>query len=389
MTRRTLLSGPLLLGAADYAPPPDSAGGWRRNLDARRFESVFDYLQSTTKHGGLAVVQRGWFVYERYFGLGHAQAAPNSASVGKSFTSIAMGILLGRRRDHFRQGLHTEVYRPKHLPEQAFPAEPGRESIKLGHLLAMTAGIPGNNPGMIRGKPVNLDPPGPDGWEAMDDAIAAGKKDGVRSARRLWCKPGEGYSYATSSIHLVSMIIRKATGIELAEFVRRELAIPMGWGKWGWGYRNQPLTHTPGGGGICLCAADMLRFGYLLLHKGKWAGRTIVPADYVHACGRPSEFNPHFPYSLQFNVNGDGRVAGAPSDAFWKSGSGGHCLYVIPSLDLVAWKLGGRDEQYAKSNTGLDPAPATSVRGDSGGLVPHEQAVERTLQMLVEHASKA
>ena len=40
--------------------------------------------------------------------------------------------------------------------------------------------------------------------------------------------------------------------------------------------------------------------------------------------------------------NADGHVAGAPKDAFWKSGAGGFCLYVVPSLDLVIYKLGGK-----------------------------------------------
>ena len=43
-------------------------------------------------------------------------------------------------------------------------------------------------------------------------------------------------------------------------------------------------------------------------------------------------FNPHSPFSLQFEVNKDGHVPGAPPDTFLKSGAGGFCLYVVPSL---------------------------------------------------------
>jgi CubicO group peptidase (beta-lactamase class C family) len=230
----------------------------------------------------------------------------------------------------------------------------------------------------VRGKQVQLAAPGLDGWQAMQDEIAAGQT--------LWCNPGDGYSYSTSSIQLVSMIVRHVAGMELEDFVRTRLAEPLGWGRWGWGYRNTPLTHTPGGGGIALRATDMLRFGYLLLQDGRWQDRQIVPREFVRGCGRLTKYNPHFPESLTFVVNGDAHVAGVPADAFWKEGSGGHCLYVVPSLELVIWKLGGRDDQYRPEQTGLEPAPfhydgsreSWEPSADAG------RASERTLQLVVD-----
>jgi CubicO group peptidase (beta-lactamase class C family) len=62
-----------------------------------------------------------------------------------------------------------------------------------------------------------------------------------------------------------------------------------------------------------------------------------------------------FAYSLQFNVNTGGGIPELPRDAFWKLGSGGHALYVVPSLDLVVWKLGGRDDQDSPANTRMEP----------------------------------
>ena len=56
-----------------------------------------------------------------------------------------------------------------------------------------------------------------------------------------------------------------------------------------------------------------------------------------------------------------GHVAGAPRDAFWKSGAGGFCLYVVPSLDLVIYKLGGKTGQYDPTLTRIpQPEPDTS-----------------------------
>ena len=219
----------------DYFPPPDSAGGWRTVADfagipqtnREKLDVAFDFVRRTTKNGGLLVLRNGWLVYERYFGLGHRDATPNLASCGKSFTSVAMGILLQQMPDAFPEGLDQQVFTPDYLPPEAFPlSDPRRKEIKLGQLLAMTAGIRGNNPVYVDGKQQTIDPAGPDGAVACVDAVAFGKQEGVYqqrpySTRSLWCAPGGGYSYAIFPAHLVSAIIRHVSGGELKEFVEK------------------------------------------------------------------------------------------------------------------------------------------------------------------------
>jgi CubicO group peptidase (beta-lactamase class C family) len=389
-----------------YFPPPDSQGGWRKldspeeihriaGLDQKGLDQAFEMIQGSTKNGGLLVVRRGWLVYERYFGLGHREATPNLASCGKSFTSIAVGILVDERPDLFPDGLNQKVFTPRYFPPEAFPlTDPRKKGIRLGQLLVFSAGIRGNNPGYVHGREVVLDPAGPDGWYALVDETTLGLKDAEYrgksySTKTLWCDPGGGYSYATASIHLASIMLRHITDMELQEYVRRRLAEPMGWGRWGYAYKYaREVTHTPGGGGIALRATDMLRFGYLLLHEGCWGGRQLVPAEYIRHCGHKSPYNPHFPYSLQFTVNTDGNVSELPRDAFWKSGSGGHALYVVPSLDLVVWKLGGRDGQYSRNDTGLAPHPAvpreTADRKGWKEAIDKQTALRQTLELVVD-----
>lgn len=364
---------------SDYFPPPDTAEGWRVarrvgdsypdvQFSRAKLDRAFDFTQRSTKNGGLLVLRNGQLIYERYFGLGHRDATPNLASCGKSFTSMAVGMLVEEYPALFPDGLDEKVFTPRHLPPEAFPLSDSRKAdIRLGQLLAFTAGIRGNNPAYVRGKAISINPIGPDGWQGMVDHYAAGMRDGTHrdrpfTAASLWCEPGQGYSYATASIHLASMMVRHVSGVEMEEYLTSRLAEPLGWGRWGFAYRHaREVDHTPGGGGIALRATDMLRFGYLLLNQGRWGDRQVVPREYVAACSQATDYNPHFPYSFQFTVNTTGHAAGIPRDAFWKVGSGGHVLYVVPSLDLVVWKLGGRDSQYSTNNTGLPPSPASDA----------------------------
>jgi CubicO group peptidase (beta-lactamase class C family) len=387
-----------------YFPPPDSLGGWRSltdadkimqktGIDKDKLDETFDFVRSTTRNGGLLVVRHGWLVYENYFGKGQRDAAPNLASCGKSFTSISVGILMEEHPELFPDGLDQKIFTPAYLPEIAFPlADPMMAEIKLGQLLAFSAGIRGNNPVFINGIASSIDPVGPDGWYALVDSYALGRTDGVMSGtpfttKTLWCKPGGGYSYATASIHIASVMLRHITGSELEEYIESHLAKPMGWGRWSFGYKNQPLVnHTPGGGGIALRGTDMLRFCYMLLHNGRWEKDQIVPKEYIKKAIKASPYNPHYPYSLQFNVNTRGEASTLPKDAFWKSGSGGHCLYVVPSLDLIVWKLGGRDGQYGTNDTGLPrpvQVPKDNIYGPTEKITATGDVNVRTLEMVI------
>jgi CubicO group peptidase (beta-lactamase class C family) len=343
-----------------YFPPPDKNGGWRTltdaakiralaGMDLARLDQAFEFEKETSQHGGLIVVRHGYLVYEKYFGKGNREAHPDMASIGKAFTSVSCGIMLHEKRDQFPDGLETKVFTEKYLPE-AFPlSDPLKAEIKLGQLLSMSSGMhgEGGNPGIVNGVNQKLDPiPRP--AEPQDQDTTA-----LRTP--LWTKPGGGYSYASSSPHVASIILRHITGMEMQQYIDQKLAGPMGFGPWGYAiHRNGvALPHTPGGGSIALRATDALRLPYLMLHNGKWGNQQLVPADYVAMCGRPSPYNPHSPMGFMFEVNADGHVFGAPRDAYFKSGAGGSGIYIVPSLDLVLYKMAGSDAQFNPDLTGL------------------------------------
>jgi CubicO group peptidase (beta-lactamase class C family) len=348
------------VAADDYFPPPDSAGGWRTlqdaaqirktaGMDLRKLDQAFEYASRTSQHGGLLVVRHGYLVYEKYYGKGNREAIPATASVGKAYTSIACGIMLQEKRDQIPEGLETKVFTEKYLPE-AFPlSDPTKAGIKLGHLLSMSSGMhgEGSNPGFVNGEPsVKLEP------MRFDRSLG---QDLSALRAPMWCKPGEGYSYSSQSPHVASIVLRRLVSMEMQEYIDQRLAKPMGWHQWGYALHrgDNTLPHTPGGADIAVRSTDALRFVYLLLHQGRWGKQQLVPADYVALCGKPSPYNRHSPFSLMFEVNADGHIAGAPKDAFFKSGGGGFGVVVIPSLDMVIYKMAGSDQQYNPALTGL------------------------------------
>jgi len=398
---RSLFLATVCAEAADYFPPPDAQGGWRTLKDPAKIQQVtgvgvtkldaaFDYVQQTSQHGGLLVVRHGHLIYERYFGRGHREALPELASCGKAFTSVAVGIMLREKAKRIPEGLDQKVFTPDYLPAAYFPLDdPRKADISLGQLLSMSGGIRGTNPVYVKGVKQTWEKPTEDNgpWSTTDD---------FAMKQSLWCAPGECYSYTTSSSHLPAMIVRRLTGMEMEDYMRQKLTKPLGFGTWGYAmYRPKlksgidaegRMLHTPGGGSIAVRSTDMLRFGYLMLHEGKWANQQILPAEFARMCGRMVKYNPHYQHSFNFNVNENGNLADVPRDAYWKGGSGGYAIYVVPSLDLVVYKMGGNEGQYDPALTRL-PVKYT-YDGSRANWKPGDPKVigdstGKTLQMVV------
>lgn len=365
------LSSLLNAAAPAYFPPPDSEGGWREakdvkegrelaGVDTPKLEATYKLTERTTANGGLVVVRRGYLVYEKYFGRASRNANPDMASTGKGFCSIACGIMLEEFKDKIPDGLDTKVFTEKFLP-QAFPLnDPRKADITLGQLLCMTGGYWGE--GQAPTGYVKDDP--------KPKPLKPVKGQDIRNLDRssldvpLWCEPGAGYSYSSPSPHIASIVLRNVSGMEFKDYIQERLAKPQGWGEWNYClFRGDVvMEHANGAGSTALHATDVMRFGYCLAHEGKWRDQQLVPAAYIQKCQTWSPYNPHVPFSLQWEHNADGHIAGAPKDAFWKSGAGGFCLYVVPSLDLVVYKLGGKDQQYDEALTRIPQPPATSDR---------------------------
>ena len=382
LTLCMILAHSLVFSASldDYYPPADKDGGWRTlkepgavrktaGLDPVRLDEAFEYQKETSQNGGLIVVRHGYLVFEKYFGRGNREAHPDMASIGKAFTSVSCGIMLHEKQAAFPEGLNTKVFTEIYLP-QALPLDdPIKAQITLGQLLSMSAGLhgEGTNPGVVNGVDQKLEP----------SARPAVPLDQDQSALKtpLWTKPGDGYSYASASPHIASIVLRNATGKELQQYIQEKLAGPMGFGVWGYAlHRNgATLEHTPGGGSISLRATDAVRLPYLLLHEGKWAGRELVPASYVAMVGKPSPYNPHSPMGFMFEQNADGHVFGAPRDAYFKSGAGGSAIYVIPSLDMVIYKMAASNAQLNPELTGLPLGYTPDVSRDNWTPLPHDQ----------------
>ena len=116
---------------------------------------------------------------------------------------------------------------------------------------------------------------------------------------------------------------------------------------WSWhGYRTsmveidgRPMESVSGGshwgGGIAIHAEDQARAGSLMLHRGVWNGRLLLPEGWTEESLKPCALHPD--YGLLWWLNtGRTRYPSASEASFFASGAGGNITWIDPEHDLVA-----------------------------------------------------
>lgn len=88
-----------------------------------------------------------------------------------------------------------------------------------------------------------------------------------------------------------------------------------------------------------MSARDLARFGLLYLRGGQWAGKQLVPADWVRQSLQPhTDTGVDGGYGYMWWVAVDGRHLPSirvPTGTFSAQGYGGHMVVVVPAYDLV------------------------------------------------------
>ena len=334
-----------------YYPAPESAGGWRRcknddevrRLAAMDPEKLDKVGQTTTAlYAGpwvLLVIRHGYIVREWMGVPAMPQTTFDVWSCTKSATGIAYGLLFDDSRNHrlpkdAQIDLDSAAY--SFVPEGYPLTDPGKEKIKLRHLLSMTSGIPGEDHGIIG---IEVTPGGGEfefGLGKQSDRFG-------NSAARLYAQPGEAWDYSDAGFVHLALIFSHVMGQEIGDVMKARVLQPIGIENSGWdlqGGGGNLGPHTNAHSGLRLTARDFARLGYMLSRGGTWKDKQIVPKWWIDLATRSSQsVNPNYGYTFWVNTEGNlwPRV---PKDAFACMGFATNRCFVVPSLDLVVVRLG-------------------------------------------------
>jgi hypothetical protein len=153
--------------------------------------------------------------------------------------------------------------------------------------------------------------------------------------------PGEKWVYNSGGSHLMSAIVRQATGRTVDKYAEEFLFGPLGIRDYYWKKEPKGLPDTEGG--LYLEAEQLAKIGYLYLQDGAWDGKRILPQGWVQSATarRVERVNAAgFGYGYQWwRIDRDGV-------AIWAGlGFGGQFLVVVPERQIVgvinSWNVFG------------------------------------------------
>ncbi len=151
--------------------------------------------------------------------------------------------------------------------------------------------------------------------------------------------PGEKWAYNSGGSHLMSGIIKKATGSFIDAYGEAHLFGPLGIDDYHW--KKTPKGFPDTEGGLYLEAEQLAKIGYLYLQGGVWDGHRILDKNFVSAATsrQVQRVNSRgWGYGYQWwRLDRDGMEVWAGL------GFGGQFLLVLPEYDLIgvvnSWNL--------------------------------------------------
>lgn len=332
-----LLSGVAAAGPHwDWETGPLAEAGFEATL-GDRLDAAFADGTLAGLHG-VVVIRHGKLRLERYYpgpderwgdDLGVVEHRADLKHDLRSVSKSVVGLLYGIALD---EGLVPPLDAPllEQFPQYADVSNAeAKRAITIEHVLTMTMGLDWSE-----------DLPYTDPRNSEIAMELAPDRYGYIFARPMRDAAGERWVYNGGATALLGRLIATGAGKPLLSYARETLFNPLGIDdvEWVEGADGEPAAAS----GLRLRPRDLAKVGQLILNRGRWDGRRIVPDAWLDASHAPQvEIGTDLSYGYQWWLTtlpgGERLIAGF--------GNGGQRLFVVPSLDLVVVVTAGRYNQ--------------------------------------------
>ena len=170
---------------------------------------------------------------------------------------------------------------------------------------------------------------------------AANAGSGPNMPKRGEYKPGEHFYYNNWDFNVAGTIFEQKTGKNIYKAFEDEFAIPLGFQDFELvnqkKYGNDKLSIHPAYH-FYFSTRDMARLGYLMLRKGKWNDKQIIPESWINKTttmvSKTGDYSIFSGYSYMWwlYIDSDFELL---EGAYTAAGAYGQYITVIPKLDMV------------------------------------------------------
>lgn len=286
-------------------------------IDGRPLEVFLEATNTTA----FVVLHDDALLYEGYFNGSSHEATQASLSVAKSFVSTLVAIAI---EEGFIGSLEDSV--TIYIPE-LLERDPRFGDITIGHLITMSSGLR-----FVR------DPSDP----FSDDFVTSHSPD-MRAAAletEIVEAPGQRFHYNDYNPQLIGMVLERATGMSVSEYLETRLWQPMGAeGDGSWDLDSERSGFERMSVGINGRAIDFAKLGWLFLHGGRNGDHQVVSSAWVEDVARADDTfkDPRGDPSVYYRYYWWGDLE---YDSYYAEGNLCQFVYVYPSADLVLVRHG-------------------------------------------------
>ncbi len=270
-----------------------------------------------------AIIRNDTVLYEYYASNVTNQTNVTSFSIAKSFVTMLIGI-----------AIHEEKIKSVHQSIADFFPElsdkPDIRPITIQNLLQHTSGI--------KFSKEMFNP-----WS--DNAEFYYTENLRKRSLNLNVKepPGQHYDYQSENTMLLALILERTTEMSISQYLEQKIwtqigtTAPATWNT----DRNDTLAIEKAF--CCLNARtmDFAKFGRLLLNKGNWNGKQVIPEEFIHEATTPSIKNGG---KMTYGYNmGIGPVK---YGSFFSVGLYGQFIYLYPARNVIIIRFGKSGYSY-------------------------------------------
>ncbi len=279
------------------------------------------------KHGrydSLLITHKGKLLFESYYLRGRINLAHPQASATKSYTSLALGRVI-------ELGYLTMADLDKPLVSFLKDLDPtkfveGAEKITLHKALTMRSGLRISDE---QREEFEKNPAGLKGQGQVQAFLAHSAPITLES---------QSYLYGGGQSDLVMQVIDAVVPGTAKDFIKNEFLDKLGITNYRWQTAVSGLPEA--GWRVSMTSRDMLKWGSVVLNKGKWNGEQLISAEYLAKATRglvkpTQDWMPETYRYGYFWYQSPIAVGDKSYDATFAWGGGGQRIIVVADLDLT------------------------------------------------------
>lgn len=286
------------------------------NIDGALLTGAFEEMKKVDGALSLIVCRDGEIVAEEYtyFKNYGPDSIKNIMSVTKTFTGVLVGLAI-------EKGFIESVNDPigKYLTGIVTFPDDVKACITIDQLLKMAFGHSWNGTST----------------SSLFEECFFDSEDNLQYIidLPLVSTPGTLFNYSDGASHLLSVIISGATGINTYDFAKTNLFDPLGIEKFTW--ERDDRGYPIGAAYLRITPSDMVKFGNLILDKGRYNGTQIVPESWITTMTSPKIstnndvlYGPEYGYQIWLGNSGGKKY-------FMAMGWGGQFIFILPDYNTV------------------------------------------------------